>query len=459
MQTIVIPSRIVGDAGTMTTTITTKHEPYQILPDLSHEEYQSLKADIRINGVLVPLVIDEAGNILDGHQRNRIIQELLAEGCRVKYLSIIRAGLSEQQKRLLVLALHLHRRHLTQAQRRELIAQQLKETPQKSDRQVAAALGVSPTTVGTIRGDLEAGGEVSRLDTRTDTKGRKQPSTKPPKPGSASVVALNEQEVHRAFTALAGMRPEALPDHPVPVKRLERIRRETDCAERAARVKEEPSVVDSADIRLGDFRQVLNDIGDGTTDLVLTDPPWSREHLLLWDDLGAFAARVLRPGGLLVTYAGQGLLPTVLASLTAHLEYIWAIAQVGRGRKVHNHNLKVYANWKPILIFVKPPFQPARWFDDLLLGGGGEKAKHRFQQAEDEAVWLVETFSRRGDLVIDPFLGSGTTGAASVSLGRRFVGSDIDPAAVGTSRERVRSMIADASNGLSNDAAPPDAEP
>jgi DNA methylase len=44
--------------------------------------------------------------------------------------------------------------------------------------------------------------------------------------------------------------------------------------------------------------------------------------------------------------------------------------------------------------------------------------------------------SEPGDLVVDPFLGSGTT-AACKQLGRRFTGCDIDPAAVATARERV----------------------
>src|SRR5262249_12056598 len=69
-------------------------------------------------------------------------------------------------------------RHLTGEQKRELIAQQLKATPEKSDRQIAEIVKASPTFVGKVRAEKEATGDVSTVDTRTDTKGRKQPAKK-----------------------------------------------------------------------------------------------------------------------------------------------------------------------------------------------------------------------------------------------------------------------------------------
>jgi ParB-like chromosome segregation protein Spo0J len=79
----------------------------------------------------------------------------------------------------LALSLNLHRRHLTTEQKRELIAKLLKAKPEQSDRQIANQIKASPTTVGKIRKESEDAGDVSKLDTRTDTKGREQPSTKP----------------------------------------------------------------------------------------------------------------------------------------------------------------------------------------------------------------------------------------------------------------------------------------
>ena len=42
-------------------------------------------------------------------------------------------------------------------------------------------------------------------------------------------------------------------------------------------------------------------------------------------------------------------------------------------------------------------------------------------------VWLVSRASFAGDAVLDPFMGSGTTGVACVQLGRSFLGIEIEP--------------------------------
>lgn len=52
---------------------------------------------------------------------------------------------------------------------------------------------------------------------------------------------------------------------------------------------------------------------------------------------------------------------------------------------------------------------------------------------------LIEISSNPGDIVLDPFIGSGTTAAAAVELGRDFYGSDLDPAYVKIANERIAS--------------------
>ena len=51
----------------------------------------------------------------------------------------------------------------------------LAETPEKSDRQIAAGLGVSPTTAGTIRKDMEQSGQLSKLDSSIGADGKERP--------------------------------------------------------------------------------------------------------------------------------------------------------------------------------------------------------------------------------------------------------------------------------------------
>jgi hypothetical protein len=77
-----------------------------------------------------------------------------------------------------VISANIHRRHLTAEQKRELIGNLLKANPEKSDRRIAETVKASPTTVGDVRSKMEATGDVSKLDTRRDTKGREQPARK-----------------------------------------------------------------------------------------------------------------------------------------------------------------------------------------------------------------------------------------------------------------------------------------
>lgn len=50
---------------------------------------------------------------------------------------------------------------------------------------------------------------------------------------------------------------------------------------------------------------------------------------------------------------------------------------------------------------------------------------------------LIHQSTEPGELVVDPFMGSGSTGAAALALGRRFAGTDVSPAALALSRRRL----------------------
>jgi site-specific DNA-methyltransferase (adenine-specific) len=54
---------------------------------------------------------------------------------------------------------------------------------------------------------------------------------------------------------------------------------------------------------------------------------------------------------------------------------------------------------------------------------------------------LIEQSSEPGDLVADPFMGSGSTGVAALSQGRRFIGNDIADNAHRLARERLAAVV------------------
>lgn len=148
---------------------------YQVMPALSEQDYLALKKDIDAVGVLIPIEYDEDGNILDGHHRVKICDDL---GITV-WPKLVRKGLSEEDKFAHARRLNIARRHINQAQRQELIADQLKATPEKSNRDIAGLLGVDHKTVGGVRDGLESGGEIPHHDTRVGKDGVSQPAKKP----------------------------------------------------------------------------------------------------------------------------------------------------------------------------------------------------------------------------------------------------------------------------------------
>jgi phage N-6-adenine-methyltransferase len=147
----------------------------QLMPPLGPEDYQALKRDIAEVGVLVPVEYDEDGNVLDGHHRIRACREL---GIEV-WPRLIREGLDDPGKRTHARRLNIARRHLDAAQKRLLVADELKVDPVRSNRQIAASLGLHHETVGAVRNDLERRGEIRHVATVIDTSGRVQPAHKP----------------------------------------------------------------------------------------------------------------------------------------------------------------------------------------------------------------------------------------------------------------------------------------
>src|SRR5881227_1628549 len=107
------------------------------LPDLTHWEFDALKESIRRWKVLLPVVKDENGDIIDGRQRVRACEELGI----TNYPVLTLGGLTDEEKRDHAYILNLVRRRLNQEQMRQLIAAELRRTPDLSDNWLAQILG------------------------------------------------------------------------------------------------------------------------------------------------------------------------------------------------------------------------------------------------------------------------------------------------------------------------------
>jgi N6-adenosine-specific RNA methylase IME4 len=157
--------------------------PWQVMPPLSADEYQALKADIALRGVMVPVEYDQDGAVIDGRHRVRACQELGP----TDWPRIARTYESEADRRLQARRLNLDRRHLSQESRRALIADELRDDPTRSNRQIAAELGVSHVTVGEIRNSLQATGQIDQLDRTVGADGKARPTTPARRPAIASL--------------------------------------------------------------------------------------------------------------------------------------------------------------------------------------------------------------------------------------------------------------------------------
>jgi len=400
---------------------------YQLLPPLPPSQYEALKADIAERGVLVPVELDETGAVLDGHHRLRAYRELRAAGVRVpQYPRVLRHLRSEEAKVAHALRLNLSRRHLGRAERAEVVAG-LRQRGW-SLRRIGELLGVSHATV---RRDL-AGGTDEPPALVEGSDGKRYPVTPRRRPGSIPVAS--DREEARAAQALADLGDD------VPKRTLTLQRAETTV--RARRLAAPPDTSALCDGGPG-WEVVRSDVASfdlpaHSVDLVLTDPPYRNADLERFSDLGAFCARVLRPGRLLVCYAGKLALPEEIARLSAHLEYLWAgvIVQPGRHIAIRSHRIRAAS--RQVLFFSAGSYRPRSWLLDTIMSAEvPAKDLHPWQQALDPVTRLVELCSAPGELVCDPFLGSGTTGVAAVSRSRRFVGADIDARSVRSAATRI----------------------
>ena len=128
-------------------------DAFQVMPALTDDELVALRADIATRGIVVPVVVDQHGRLLDGHHRRQIAAELSIT-CPTEVVQVA----DDDAAHDLALTLNLARRHLTREQRRDLISAEIERRPDDSDRAIARRVGCSPSTVGAVRG-------VSKLDT------------------------------------------------------------------------------------------------------------------------------------------------------------------------------------------------------------------------------------------------------------------------------------------------------
>jgi 16S rRNA G966 N2-methylase RsmD len=193
-----------------------------------------------------------------------------------------------------------------------------------------------------------------------------------------------------------------------------------------------------------DFRNTPEQIRANSISMVITDPPYSEQFLPLYGELGSFSMRGLREGGSLIVYASQPYLDRVIELIKAQgLKYWWQISVVHAGRLCCVHARGVMVEHKVLLWFVKgkAPVRAPSYIKDLLRSKAPSKAFHVWEQSTIEASYIISHLTFEHATICDPMMGSGTTGVAALSSGRRFVGCEIDRKSFIIAKQRIASVL------------------
>lgn len=240
-------------------------------------------------------------------------------------------------------------------------------------------------------------------------------------------------------------------------------------------------------LMLGDCLDRMKEIPDGSVDLVLTDPPYGTTACK-WDSVIPFipmweqVRRVLKKNGAAVFTASQPFTSALVMSNVddfAH-EWVWNKRFAANFVQAKRQPLKDHEN---VLVFgmgkKQPPYFPQMIARDVLIKKGGNKQSAAIPIRQTEASvafgasskeytekhptsatsllfssrdgrgfhptqkpvalmeYLIQSYTNEGETVLDFTMGSGTTGVACVSTGRKFIGIERDEGYFAIAEKRI----------------------
>ncbi len=437
---------------------------YQLLPPLRPEEASTLEADIRKRGILIPVEIDEDGYILDGHQRAAIAQRL-----GLPCPTLQRRFGSEQEKREHIIQMNLARRHLDPLRWGQAF------------RLLLAERGI-PTGRGKVNQHTRASSTVKEAAAELGV------------PWQTARHRVRQAEQYEALPqALKGDVDSGKLTVPQAQRVLHRRQRKIGLAALAARRRRDASGQPRWNIRCGDCLKELAEVAPNSVRLAFADPPYNLgidygegpkvdrrppAEYLAWCDrwMQAVARTLTEDGSLWVLindeYADEFGILLRRAGLHRRQWLIW-YESFGVNCRCAFNRCSRHLFW-----MVKNP-KHFVFHEDAVLRLSDRQAKYADARAQPggklwDSVWgvnppiprLVENSRERlpgfptqlpmallsaiigcasdpGDLVLDPFSGSGTTGAAALCLDRRYLGFERNQNFAKLSRLRMDGLLLD----------------
>jgi len=204
-----------------------------------------------------------------------------------------------------------------------------------------------------------------------------------------------------------------------------------------------PVIIGDATLYCGDCLDILPTLPK--VDAVVTDPPYGVDLTAKqnkWvknvgdgyestDDTPAFVASVVVP----VIELCRGIARDVV--VTPGTRCLWLYPPADDLGTIFNKSGAGRTRWgfgcnHPILFYGKCPYlntgkgsRPNSW--DQPATDFSDKNGHPCPKPIGMMMWLVTRGSLNGETILDPFMGSGTTGVACAKLGRKFIGIEIEP--------------------------------
>lgn len=239
------------------------------------------------------------------------------------------------------------------------------------------------------------------------------------------------------------------------------------------------------DLRMGDCLELLKSIPDESVDLVFTDPPYNISSKTKlgrkyesgeegdvsfnfgeWDydfDPIPFLTeckRVLKPEGSIIVWTSEQLFAKYRVWFAENMYpkqlLVWVKTNpLPQFRKVSYRQATELMYWaskekmtqdNPNFIFTAQQDMTNVFYAPVV--SGEEKTEHPTQKPLSITMKIIKTHCREGGVVLDPFMGSGTTGVGCVKTNRNFIGFEIDKEYFELAQNRIKKEIQGASESL-----------
>ena len=213
----------------------------------------------------------------------------------------------------------------------------------------------------------------------------------------------------------------------------------------------------------GDCLELMKEIPDESVDMILTDPPYLMSYKTNHraDKSHRFCQTIIGDNDkeLIADFAKEAY--RVLKNNTAmycfcnsnHVDFFKEVIE-SAGFRIKNILIWVKNNWTAgdlkaqygkqyeMIIycnkgrkFIQGKRLTDVWYFDRV---SSNRAVHQNQKPVDLLTQIIEKSSDVGDVILDPFMGSGSTGIACMNTRRKFIGMEIDEEYFTAARERIQ---------------------